>query len=81
MRVDRVGGKIETDHHVKETNQRNYLSYSSNHPKHILKSIVFSQAKTVFMCCSQQDWAEKALKELREMFVAREYPAKWLMLR
>ena len=28
------------------------------------------------MCCSKQDWAERALKELREIFIAREYPTK-----
>ena len=76
LKVDRIGGRIETDHHVKETNSRNYLSYNSNHPKHIVKSIVFSQAQTVFMCCSKQDWAERALKELREIFIARDYPTK-----
>ena len=26
------------------------------------------------MCCSKQDWAEKTLKELRDIFIAREYP-------
>ena len=25
LRVDRIGGRIETDHHVKETNNINYL--------------------------------------------------------
>ena len=65
-----------SEHYVKETNSRNYLSYNSNHPKHIFKSIVFSQAQTVFMCCSKQDWAERALKELREIFIAKNYPTK-----
>ena len=65
---------LETDHFVKPTNARTYLHYSSNHPEHIFKSVVFSQALTVFMCCSRPEWAENALAQLRQSFVAQDYP-------
>ena len=37
-------GVVETDLFVKPTDAHRYLNYRSHHPKHVFKSVVYSQA-------------------------------------
>ena len=41
--VKRSQGKLETDLHIKPTDRHQYLHYSSSHPGHTKRSIVYSE--------------------------------------
>ena len=42
LKVKLLEGKIKTDLYLKETDRHQYLHYSSSHPNHTKRSIVFS---------------------------------------
>ena len=45
-------GRLESTVHVKPTDRHQYLHYSSSHPEHTKRSIVFSQTLRVSRICS-----------------------------
>ena len=67
-------GKLETDKFVKPTNPQLFLHYKSNHPKSCFEGIVYSQALTVRMICSQEADVKKHMKDLHEKFLDIGYP-------
>ena len=71
--------KIKTDMFIKPTNKQLYLDYRSNHPPHTFKSIVYSQALRVKMICSEQEYVDKHLENLKNKFMARKYPESMIM--
>ena len=46
-------GKLETDRHIKPTNQQLYLHHSSNQPPQVFKAT--RQAVTLKTICSQEE--------------------------
>ena len=56
-------GRLESTVHVKLTDRHQYLQYSSSHPEHKKRSIVFSQTLRVSRICSrEQDFRDLASK-------------------
>ena len=47
-------GRLESNVHVKLTDRHQYLHYSSSHPEHTKRSIVFSQTLRVSSICSRE---------------------------
>ena len=74
LKVKLKQGKIETDLHVKSTDRHQYLHYTSSHPEHTKRSIVFSQGLSVSRICSQAEDFRKHTTELRSWFYKTGYP-------
>ena len=47
LNVKLLDGQLETDLYIKPTDRHQYLHYSSSHPEHTKRSIVFSQGLRV----------------------------------
>ena len=60
--------------HVKSTDRHKYLHYTSSHPEHTKRSIVFSQSLRVSRICSQAENFRKHTTEMRSWFYKRGYP-------
>ena len=69
-------GQLQTDLHVKETDSRSYLHFSSAHPNHIYSGIVYSQCLRLRRIINSQDRLKARLDELCEAFKAAAYPSK-----
>ena len=69
-------GKIATDLHVKPTDRHQYLHFSSAHPNHTKRSVVFSQTLRISRLCSNECDFEWNKEKMRSWFVKREYPEK-----
>ena len=68
--------KIVTDLYCKSTDSHQYLRYDSCHADHIKRSITFSQTLRLKRICSQKSDLDSHLKELKNWFSKRSYPAK-----
>ena len=74
LQVDIVEGKLITSLFVKHTDQHQYLHYSSGHPEHTKRSIVYSQTLRLKRLCSlERDFKEK-LSERKSWLLKRGYP-------
>ena len=69
-------GKIITDLYCKPTDSHQYLHYDSCHAEHIKRSIIFSQTLRLKRICSQKSDLDSHVKELKNWFNKRSYPAK-----
>ena len=69
-------GNLQTDLHVKETDSRSYLHFSSAHPNHIYSGIVYSQCIRLRRIINSQERLEARMEELCEAFKAAAYPSK-----
>ena len=67
--INRETGRFETKYYVKPSNKRLYLHFRSNHPQHVFRSIVYSQALQGIMINSRKEWNVDYLRELREKFL------------
>ena len=76
LKVKLSKGKISTDLYVKETGRHQYLHYTSPHPNHTKRSIVYSQASRVKRICSEEKDFEQYIHEMRSWFRKRAYPNK-----
>ena len=74
LKVKLKRGKMEPDLHVKSTDIHQYLHYTSSHPQHTKRSIVFSQSLRVSRICSQAEDFRKHTTEMRSLFYKRGYP-------
>ena len=70
--------KIITDLHIKATDRHQYLHYTSSHPYHTKRSIVYSQALRVSRICSFEEGFERYGNKMKLWFLNRGYP-KWLI--
>ena len=70
----KADGTISTDLYCKPTDSHNYLLYSSEHPRHLLKGIPYSQFLRVKRICSDQGDFVKNAYMLAGHFVRRGYP-------
>ena len=74
LQVDIVEGKLITSLFVKPTDRHQYLHYSSGHPEHTKRSIIYSQTLRLKRLCSlEKDFKEK-LSEMKSWFLNRGYP-------
>ena len=69
-----VNGKLTTDLYKKETDANRYLNYSSCHPRHMFKSIVYSQALRCRRIINDEHLFLNRLLELRSYFLKSSYP-------
>jgi hypothetical protein len=67
------GNKLVTRPHTKPTDTKQYLSPSSCHPPHIIKSIPYSQALRIKRICTDNSTFENELENLRGFFANRGY--------
>ena len=59
-------GRLESTVHVKPTDWHQYLHYSSSHPEHTKRSIVFSQTLRVSRICSREKEFRKYPEKLSD---------------
>ena len=71
--LNRESKKLETKIYVTPSNKQLFLSYRSNHPPHVFKSLIYSEALRAVLICSRKEWAVGYLIQLREKFVSQEY--------
>ena len=76
LKVKLVDGKIKTDLYIKETDRHQYLHYSSSHPNHTKRSIVFSQGLRIKRICSEEEDFNTHIGEMKSWFQKRAYPEK-----
>jgi hypothetical protein len=69
-------GNVSTDLYSKPTEKHQYLSLSSCHPKHCVKSIPFSQPISVKRICSTVEATKQRLGDLRHHLKKRGYTDK-----
>ena len=67
---------LETNMFVKPTNPQLYLHYTSAHPPHVFRAIIYGQALNVKMICSKQDFVQQHFYNLRNKFEERGYPTE-----
>ena len=67
-------GNISTDLYVKPTAIHQFLHYTSSHPDHTKRSIVFSQALRFSRICSKKSDFLKHLEKMKSWFSVRGYP-------
>ena len=68
-------GKLTTDLFRKATDANRYLEFSSFHPRHTFRSIVFSQALRYRRIVNNDDLLDVRLKELHTFFEQSSYPS------
>ena len=66
--------KLATDLYVKPTDTHQYLDYTSSHPEHTKKSIVYSQTLRLRRICSFETDFLKRKNEMKSWFLKRGYP-------
>ncbi|XP_060579543.1 uncharacterized protein LOC132736432 [Ruditapes philippinarum] len=66
--------ELQTNVYVKETNNHQYLDYTSCHPKRCKDGIPHSQAKRYRRIISDDDVFSTSLSKLREFFISRNFP-------
>ena len=66
-------GNISTDLYVKPTDRHQFLHYTSSHPDHTKRSIVFSQALRVSRICSEKSESLKHLEKMKSLLLVRGY--------
>jgi peptide-methionine (R)-S-oxide reductase len=71
--------KLYTDLYCKPTDAHNYLLYSSAHPKHLLKSLPYSQLLRIRRICSRIEDFDKNALEIGQHFLRREYPEEIIL--
>ena len=78
LKVGLKDGKITTDLHVKPTDRHQYLHFSSAHPNHTKRSLVFSQTFRMSRLCSNESDFERNKEKMRSWFAKRQYPEKMI---
>ena len=65
LNVSLSGNKLTTDHHTKSTDKHQYLHYTSAHPAHTKRFIIYSQALWMSTICSYKTDFEKYLVDVK----------------
>ena len=68
-------GLLMTDVYKKPTDANRFLHYKSFHPRHVFRSIVYSQAIRYRRIINDDDTLDERLAQLRTAFVSSAYPA------
>ena len=74
LKVSLTNGKLSTDLHTKATDCHQYLLYSSGHPEHTKRSIVYSQLLRVSRICSCENDFNRHKFNMKIWFQKRRYP-------
>ena len=61
---------------VNSTDRHQYLHYTSSHPEHTKKSVIYGQALRLNRICSEEKDFEKHICEMKSWFSQRGYPQK-----
>ena len=75
LNISLSGNKKTTDLHTKSTDKHQYLHYTSAHPTHTKRSILYSQALRMSKICYYKTDFEKHLVDMKSWFQARGYPS------
>ena len=75
LNVSLSGNKLTADLHTKSTDKHQYLHYTSAHPAHTKRFIIYSQALMVSRVCSYKTDFEKQLVDMKLWFQATGYPS------
>ena len=67
---------VHTKLYIKPTDKKQYLHYTSCHPKHVKNAIPYSQAIRYRRIIDDDALLQTELKNLKEKFVSRGYPGK-----
>ena len=70
LKVSFSGGQLTADLHIKSTDKHQYLHYTSAHPNHTKRSIVFSQALRVSRICFNKTDFGRHLDDMESWFEA-----------
>ena len=62
------------DLYVKDIDRHQYLHYTSGHPYHTQKSVVFSQALRLNRVCTFEKDFERRMAGIKQWFAKRDYP-------
>ena len=73
LKVGIKNGNITTDLYVKDTDRHQYLHYTSAHPYHTKKSVVFGQALCLGRLCTLEKDFERHMAEMKQWFPKRDY--------
>ena len=74
VNVKLVNGRLLTDLYIKSTDRHQYLHYSSSHPEHTKRSIVYSQTLRINRLCSLEDDFNYHKNNMKTWFKKRGYP-------
>lgn len=66
--------QIKTKLFIKPTDKKQYLHYTSCHPKHIMKAIPYSQALRYRRIITDEKILNSELEKLKHKFIIRKYP-------
>ncbi len=69
-------GHIQNDLYCKPTDCHQYLSFSSCHPYHVKRAIIYGQALRVKGICSSTENFETHMTNMKSWFIDRDYPGK-----
>ena len=67
-------GKISKYLYIKSLDRHHYLHFTSSHPTHTKRSIVYSQGSRLIRICSKKEESLKYLRETKSWFLKRSYP-------
>ena len=70
------GNELSTDLYIKPTDRHQYLHYTSSHPEHTKKSVVYRQALRLSQICSEEKYFKKHICKMKSWFSQRGYPQK-----
>ena len=70
------GGQIQTNIYYKPTDSKQYLLYTSCHPKHTRNSIPYNLARRLKTIVSENEVLDQRLNELKQYLNKRKYPSK-----
>ena len=73
LKVSLTKGKLSTDLHIKAADCHQYLHYSSGHPEHTKRSIVYSQLLRVSRICSRENDFNRHKSNMKIWFQKRGY--------
>ena len=76
LKVSLSNGYLSTDLHIKSTDRHQFLHYTSSHPDHTKRSIIYSQALRISRICSNKSDFLKHLESMKSWFEVRGYPKK-----
>ena len=71
-----IEGSVITNVYEKPTDAHSYLNYNSCHPRHVFRSIVYSQALRYRRIINDNGLLEDALKDLAGYFTQCGYPSE-----
>ena len=72
--VIKINRKLETDIYFKPTDSKQYLLFTSCHPKHTRVNIPYNLAKRICTIVSNPSTRDHRLKEMKEILIKRQYP-------